>query len=100
MSKFNEQIPGGPAAFDMPDTDPDIVMGGDIALFGQTGAIAQFKLPDGVTGMAHVESADQLGPSKVRFATEDDFEDDCPICEMMRARVRAGEKIEIHEFEL
>ena len=29
------------------------------------------------------------------IATEDDFEDDCPICEMMRARVRAGEQIEI-----
>lgn len=29
------------------------------------------------------------------IATEDDFEDDCPLCEMMRERVRAGERIEI-----
>lgn len=29
------------------------------------------------------------------IATEDDFEDDCPLCEMMRERVRAGEEIEI-----
>lgn len=29
------------------------------------------------------------------IATEEDFEDDCPLCESMRARVRAGERIEI-----
>lgn len=29
------------------------------------------------------------------IATEDDFEDDCPLCEMMRERVRSGEEIEI-----
>jgi len=35
--------------------------------------------------------------STKRFATEDDFFDDCPICEMMRKRIRSGEKIEIIE---
>ncbi|MBI5310431.1 MAG: hypothetical protein HZB14_05325 [Actinobacteria bacterium] len=28
-------------------------------------------------------------------ATEDDFEDDCPLCQMMRDRIRNGERIEI-----
>lgn len=32
-------------------------------------------------------------------ATEDDFEDDCPICEMMRKRVRKGERIELKRLK-
>lgn len=33
------------------------------------------------------------------IASEDDFEDDCPLCEMMRERVRAGEQIEIAKIK-
>lgn len=32
---------------------------------------------------------------EMAIATEDDFEDDCPLCESMRERVRNGERIEI-----
>lgn len=35
-----------------------------------------------------------------RFATEDDFFDDCPLCRMMREDVRNGAKIEIFELDL
>ncbi len=36
---------------------------------------------------------------EVVVATEDDFEDDCPICQMMRKRVRNGERIEITKLK-
>jgi hypothetical protein len=38
--------------------------------------------------------------SDPRFATEDDFPDDCPLCEMMREDIRNGAKIEMIELDL
>lgn len=59
--------------------------------------------PSDLEGAQHVVmdgAPDPLNPFaepelETVIATEDDFEDDCPLCEMMRDRVRSGEQIEI-----
>lgn len=42
--------------------------------------------------MANVKSETEL---EIVTATEDDLEDDCPLCQMLRQRIRNGEQIDV-----
>ncbi|MBI4898435.1 MAG: hypothetical protein HY827_08735 [Actinobacteria bacterium] len=48
-----------------------------------------------VQGMRPGMDPDAEPEFETGIATEDDFEDDCPLCATMRERVRNGEEIEI-----